>query len=156
MLSKIKLVNKTRNLYSIKLVNNENVVLVLDDIKSIFGIETFKNNLYLNWSLNDKNLELCSLFENYINDKYRSVIGSSIETYTFVSSIRYSEGKDTLLRTGIRKSSNKINVKTPNSVAFYDIDFTKLRTVHVQIDSIWTHDGSKTYGINWIIREVLV
>lgn len=126
--------NKTKYMLYVNAMEKMNLTI---ECKSIFGTEVFTNenaNVTLskcvNWNIEEDMVKFIEKIENFLQTlflkKYPKFIG-----WSFISSLRFKKGHDTLLRTKTK------------------VDFEKniMKEVNIKIEYILTNEKNKTFKI---------
>lgn len=104
------------------------------EAKTPFGIETYEENKYINWEIDNEMISLLELVEQNFTNELKKNYGN-YNSWSLKTAIRGKEGYEKLLRTKVVGDL----VVEPNTT--YDVT--------IILESIWLHKKNKTFGILW-------
>jgi len=145
----VKISEKCYKLY--KLINNkrDTIILNLENIKSPFGLEKYKNVYYINWEIDIDIMKILNKIEDEIKIKINN---NDIINYQFISNIKEKKNFIPLLKTRIRQIKNKFIINSNESL--FDIKYNSELNISIEIDSIWINQKLNTWGLLWITSDI--
>ena len=148
----VKISNNNFKLYNLINGQRNSITLNFQNIISPFGLEKFQNVYYINWELNTEYANLIKQFDLEIKD----IITTSNEMYkswSWTSNIKEKYGFKPLLKTRLIQSKNKFIVESIASP--FEINYKNNMNIIINIDSIWFNEKNKTFGLLWIVKEII-
>jgi hypothetical protein len=147
----LSIVKITKNAYRIANKKGKSLCIELENLNSMFGVEEFSNYHYVNWTLDE---DTASMFKNLERDIKNTLLDedSSFRTWTWTSNIRIKPKFDPLLKTRFKQTKNKFIINYTGSI--FEIDYTECHNIELQIDTLWTNEKTKTFGVLFYIKGI--
>lgn len=156
-----KISNTNKNLDKFLILNFNN--FKIDNVKSIFGIEKYNNQLRLNININKKNY---NLYEDLFNDIYSNEIFFNKEynedKYELLSNVLDRNNYEFVIKCHLKKISDNITslfyIKHKNILhesSWDKFDKEKNFSMIYSFDTIWKNHKTKLFGISIAIQSII-